>query len=333
MRIASLFLEITNLCNKSCSYCYNKEDTSAYRKYSMSQDLIYKIIDESYFIGTDTIVLSGGEPTFHPEFYNIVNYIMKNNMYCRINSNAYDQDKLINVSRRFGDRLCFQFTIDGYDKSHDNFRGQGDYQHLLSSIIKIRETGYSGVISVRYNLHSVFLQPSEITKVYNDIGHYVNYIYLSPIICEDEPVISPDDYILISRIIEKINNMEKGQISLFTPPISCTLMHLAESTELSPLIDVFGNTYLCQLSLYNKNFCLGNVTDNDLCDILSNKNIIHTVDRIKKIFVCNKPCILKLFCSGGCKGISIKNGCDGFCELRKKLFINDIKIKNYQCWG
>lgn len=332
MKITSLFLEITNLCNKTCSYCYNKEDNLSLKKHSMSENLFCKIIDEANDIGIDTIIVSGGEPTMHPQFCNMIQYIIQKNMYCKINSNAYSEEKLVSISKQFGDKIGFQFTIDGYYTSHDKFRGHNDYRHVLSLIKKIREQGYDGIISLRYNLHTTDFCPSEITEVYSDFGGYIDYIYISPIIGASERIVNANEYIIVSQMVRNINP-SKAQIQLFTPPLSCTLMHITDSSELLPLIDVWGNIYLCQMSLYNKKFCLGNVADNILDDILSTKNIIYILDEIKKNLVCKKHCVLGVFCDGGCKGLLGRNGCDGFCELRKTILINDIKIKKYQCWG
>ena len=138
---------------------------------------------------------------------------------------------------------------------------------------------------------------------------------------------------ILSEIINNMNYTQKGQVSLFAPPMSCTLMHITESTVLSPLIDVLGNVYLCQMSLYKQIFCLGNVNDNSLYDILSDQNIIQTADRIKKSVICSKPCSVKLLCSGGCKSVCVKDGGDRYCELRKMCLLKNIKIKTYQCWG
>lgn len=332
MNITSLFIEITNLCNKRCLYCYNKEDDLIREKYFVELNSFYKMIDKADCIQIDKIIVSGGEPTLHSEFYNMIQYVVSKNMYCKINSNAYNDEKLIKVSKDFNNKIGFQFTLDGYNIAHDRFRGNGDYQHILYLIKRIRKQGYDGDISIRYNLHANNFNVSEINDIYKDFGAYANYIYISPIVGTAESTIKSREYMSVLKYIKFID-LVRAKIQLFTPPLSCTLMHISNSSNLSPLIDVHGNVYLCQMSLYNKNFCLGNVFSENLNDILSENNIFCVLEKIKEQNACNNKCTLHLFCDGGCKGLITENGCDGFCELRKTIFINNLKIKRYQCWG
>lgn len=334
MKITSLFFEITNKCNKRCSYCYNRENYDYdIDNHLISADLINTLVDEVRSVGADMIILSGGEPTTHPDLYDIIDHVMQNHMYCKINSNAFDCEKLIKIAEKYRNKIHIQFTIDGYYQTHNHFRGQGDYEHILASIIKIRTTGFDGNISVRYNIHSAYSDNYEVVKVYNDIGRYVDYIYLSPIIGKTEFPISIKEYKVLSKTICSTSFDKKGRVSLFLPPMSCTLKNINKSTALSPLIDVFGNVYLCQMSLYKNDFCLGNINNSSLCDILSYQNIMLTSDKIKKNIICNKQCSMKLLCDGGCKGICTKDQGDRYCDLRKMCLMSDIKFKNYQCWG
>ena len=121
----SLFMEITNKCNKKCSYCYNNMDKNIKNTYISKQNII-NLINQAQKMNIESIILSGGEPTLYPELEYITEYILKKQFNCKINSNAYNQNRLIDlVNQNINDRrkLQFQFTVDGYKRIHDKYRG------------------------------------------------------------------------------------------------------------------------------------------------------------------------------------------------------------------
>lgn len=66
-------LSLTGKCNLACNYCFYKtEKTTEDMPISMLEDLV----DDSFEIGVKAITLTGGgEPTIHPQFHKIVDYI------------------------------------------------------------------------------------------------------------------------------------------------------------------------------------------------------------------------------------------------------------------
>ena len=89
MKFVSVFIEITDKCNKNCSYCYNRINQSDSQKNFIKEDLIYNLINNLNLYGNKEIILSGGEPKIHPKFCNILDYLMKNNFNCKINTNCF----------------------------------------------------------------------------------------------------------------------------------------------------------------------------------------------------------------------------------------------------
>lgn len=331
MIINSLFVEITNKCNKKCSYCYNNMDKNIKNTYISKQNII-NLINQAQKMNIESIILSGGEPTLYPELEYITEYILKKQFSCKINSNAYNQNRLIDlVNQNINDRrkLQFQFTVDGYKSIHDKYRGEGDYNKVIDTVKLLRMKGHNGTISIRYNIHDYVLE--DIGNVIENFNQSVDYILISSIYGDSNAVVSIQNYMDIYNYINKIKN-NSCVISLFIPPLSCTLSYINENTVFSPLIDTHGNVYLCQMAVYNPDFCLGNIKRNLLADILTDIRLNKVVDRIKK-YECKNTCIIKNICQGGCKGLCKPSEGDGFCELRKKLFLQGMQIKKYQCWS
>lgn len=79
-------VKITNKCNSNCKFCYmnsHKEGNHA------SFENIKSVIDSLHEIGTFEIALGGGEPTQHPDFIKIVEYIKNIGMICNYSSKNY----------------------------------------------------------------------------------------------------------------------------------------------------------------------------------------------------------------------------------------------------
>jgi organic radical activating enzyme len=70
-------LLITEICNMHCSYCYMRNDSETWGKFSSTKEVL-RVIDELAKIPHPvSICLSGGECTLHYKFVYIVEYIQK----------------------------------------------------------------------------------------------------------------------------------------------------------------------------------------------------------------------------------------------------------------
>jgi MoaA/NifB/PqqE/SkfB family radical SAM enzyme len=58
-----LFLEITSACNLNCSHCYVRAGEGAVRQLSVAT--VYDLFDEFADLGGQMVSISGGEPTIH----------------------------------------------------------------------------------------------------------------------------------------------------------------------------------------------------------------------------------------------------------------------------
>jgi len=69
MKIKRIYLEITNACNLNCSFCTNEKGT-----YFMSLNEIKDYVNKINHISDYLYLHVLGEPLFHPEFEEILNY-------------------------------------------------------------------------------------------------------------------------------------------------------------------------------------------------------------------------------------------------------------------
>ena len=76
---ATVQIHLTDLCNLACRYCYYYAPDSPNRpsgKNHLAFDLFTKVVNDCVDIKVDTLYLSGqGDPTLHPRFYDMLQYL------------------------------------------------------------------------------------------------------------------------------------------------------------------------------------------------------------------------------------------------------------------
>ena len=77
------YIQITRLCNQKCRFCSNPE-----REATLTFDQAKVMVDDFISRGYDGIILTGGEPTIHPDLPKIIEYAHSKGIHSRIISNG-----------------------------------------------------------------------------------------------------------------------------------------------------------------------------------------------------------------------------------------------------
>lgn len=120
--IETLIIEITGKCNAHCKFCYAKDS----RHHELSFDLIKKVIMEFKEIGGQIVAITGGEPTIHPQLYDIIKEIRKNRLLLAgIGTNGYFfPEKLIKLINEGPLADSIAVSLDSLDENfQDTMRG------------------------------------------------------------------------------------------------------------------------------------------------------------------------------------------------------------------
>ena len=80
MNVKTVYMEITNRCNLNCRTCYNRSGLNK-ETHEMSIDQIKGIIKLFSAYGAKRFLFSGGEPSLHSEFGEIIKLIDSNPEY------------------------------------------------------------------------------------------------------------------------------------------------------------------------------------------------------------------------------------------------------------
>ncbi len=158
------YIEITNACSHKCAWCYGEFnlDKSDYMSVSEFETVVDKCID----IGITQITLSGGEPTEHPDFEEIMSIACMDFDVNIATHGDWKQDwsglMMINGVKQV------QFNYQG-SKRHDGVHQVESYENQLQSMKAVKAVGIdvAGTVTIgEYNIKDI----SEIFKELDTLG-------------------------------------------------------------------------------------------------------------------------------------------------------------------
>jgi MoaA/NifB/PqqE/SkfB family radical SAM enzyme len=86
-------LELTSRCQLRCRHCYNRSSPEATQE--LPFDTIRSILGELSWNGAISIRLTGGEPTLHPHFADILQTCAESGIVVEVNSHGVFSDTLL----------------------------------------------------------------------------------------------------------------------------------------------------------------------------------------------------------------------------------------------
>ncbi len=140
-QLMSAMLELTYACNLDCTFCYNDLALEG-EKLSLAQ---YRgLLDDLADIGALTVILTGGEPLAHPDFYAIGAHARARGFVVRIKSNGHALNEA--TARRIRqeiDPFIIEVSLHGAaSETHDRqTRVRGSFDRLVRNVASMRELG------------------------------------------------------------------------------------------------------------------------------------------------------------------------------------------------
>ncbi len=135
-------LVLTNECNFECIYCFRSAKDKWENELSLQE--IYDLIDQAADMGLKYCSLTGGEPTMHPYFEDVVIRFLEKDIYPYISSNGIFVTKKMLKKLKDAGLETFQFSLDSCDDDiFDVMVGKKNLLYkVLDSIKTAKELGY-----------------------------------------------------------------------------------------------------------------------------------------------------------------------------------------------
>jgi radical SAM protein with 4Fe4S-binding SPASM domain len=140
--IEQFYFVITERCNLACSHCIR--DSSPYRDETAKAAMIKDALSQIARSNPDSLVLlSGGEPTLHRNFRELLDFGLQLGLTITINTNGvtsfFNEATLKGLALH--PRLSVQVSLDGDEAMHDAIRGPDSYRKAVRTLRRLVEHG------------------------------------------------------------------------------------------------------------------------------------------------------------------------------------------------
>jgi len=135
-------IELTDKCNFKCRYCYG--DCSINKNKFLADPV--KLLSYLDNIGVYGVELSGGEPLYHPQIYDILKFLINNFEIKGILTNGtLIREKHLNILKKNEvGKITFQICLDGSnEESVDKSAGaKGAFKRIIEGINLVKKYGF-----------------------------------------------------------------------------------------------------------------------------------------------------------------------------------------------
>lgn len=148
--LTTLYLYVSSACNLACRHCYIMPQFLGADSRSMPEgtfiklEYVQKIIEQGKPLGLQTIKLTGGEPTIHPQFRDLVTLIHEAGIGSFMETNGMLIDVPLAHHLKANGIWFVSCSLDGANRqTHDYIRGvEGAFDRALTGIRALVEAEY-----------------------------------------------------------------------------------------------------------------------------------------------------------------------------------------------
>lgn len=150
MEINRVKISVTDACNLGCTHCYLNKKNSVF----LDKTTIKNIIDSAVSNGVSIIDITGGEPTVHPAFIELIEYVLSKNfehIFLSTNGLNLVHEPILNVIRN--KRVTCHISMDGVSEQQISMiRGVGVFTKLTNTFSLLKSNGIA--FSLRFSLNA-----------------------------------------------------------------------------------------------------------------------------------------------------------------------------------
>ncbi len=242
----SIVIELTNHCNLSCQHCFDgRHSADGFLKVGT----IAKILQNAPEYGCNSVSFTGGEPTLHPEFTEILDMVCKAGYKYGFVTNGW------NFTETFEDLLPFRnglnaitFSLDGArEETHDSLRGKGSYRRVMRaiSICVVKDIPFTfNTVITSHNRNELKEMPELATKL-GSRGLRFGHLIHTPLTIEQNLDISPDEQSETEAIILQLQKSFNIPIVMAPGHYTTNLFPCAPLQMQEINIDWQGNVTMC----------------------------------------------------------------------------------------
>lgn len=139
-----IVIELTNRCNLSCGHCFDERNAATG---DLPLEILEKVLREGKSCGIEQVSFTGGEPTIHRRFKQIIQSVAEAGYQFSFVSNAASFSRVYPLLLKHRPWFAgVTFSLDGSrEPTHDQLRGKGSYRQVMgaASICVARELTFT----------------------------------------------------------------------------------------------------------------------------------------------------------------------------------------------
>lgn len=194
-----IFWETTAGCNLACIHCRRITVADQLLPQDLTTAEAFTMIDQIASFGRPIFVLSGGEPLFRPDIFDIARYATDAGLIVALATNGtlITREVARQIQKSGVKRVSISF--DGADApTHDIFRGRGAFDKAITGMQYLRQQGVPYQINTTVAKHNVDQMPQTLALA-KEIGAVALHLFLLvPVGCgveiAEDKQITPAEY-------------------------------------------------------------------------------------------------------------------------------------------
>ena len=169
-----LTLMITEACNLSCPHCLlNCKNLHAS---PVLKEKVVNIIDEFSDLGGEVLLITGGEPLSHPDWFDILGYACSSTSFTEVilqtNGAMVNAEVIEKITSLNQNKLKIQISLDGATpETNDMIRGKGNFETSIKGIKHFVDAGMGEKIKIAFTeMKHNYDEIPKMLRLTNDLG-------------------------------------------------------------------------------------------------------------------------------------------------------------------
>jgi len=337
IKIFNVTFNITNKCNLSCPFCYNKDKVTAE---SDIKDVVSSIAGlKPVMDSSASLIVLGGEPFLNSKrLFSLLEQTKDLfSVPVMISTNGTLIDKSV-VKELKKYNVEIQVSLDSpIESEHDKLRGKGVYQKAVSTITMLVDEGIPAIMSMVYSSANYKHIESylELAKTLNvSEARFIPLRIIGGGVESFEFI--PDNYEVFKYLLDVLKKnpqycrlLKRDYFSILGSVCRFSSKRCNCGIGRNVIfIDADGSIYPCPNNT-QKDFCAGNIMENSVLKIFKEAEVFKTIRKCYHVsrYESCRNCFIRYWCGGDCKGevYSLNKGSikevSPHCEEIKKLFV------------
>jgi heme b synthase len=194
-----IFWETTAGCNLRCIHCRRITVADQLLPQDLNTAEAFNLIDQVASFAKPIFVLSGGEPLFRPDIFDIARHASGAGLIVALATNGTLIDANVAHHIQASGVRRVSISLDGADTpTHDTFRGAGAFDKAIAGMNHLRALGVEYQINTTVARHNVGKMPETLTMAKALGASALHLFLLVPVGCgveiADDQQITPAEY-------------------------------------------------------------------------------------------------------------------------------------------